>query len=250
MASTAATTPSSRDQRLDQARDALRRATRTAEERGQRRTGTPLPSADLLPVAAAFGSVLPGLRRGTTIAVPGSTALLLSLLAAASTRGSWCALIGMAELGLVAAAEAGVNLDRVALVPNPGEELVAVTAALIEGMDIIAIAGTGRLRAGDRQRLSARAHQHGTVLLPTGGWVGADLELRLDPGAGGGWRGVSNDGHGRLRAREIQLRVGGRGAAQHARKARLLLPRPTGAVSALERTTQPCAEVRRSARAG
>ncbi len=156
----------------------------------------------------------------------------------------------MAELGLVAAAEAGVNLDRVALVPNPGEELVAVTAALIEGMDIIAVAGTARLGAGDRQRLSARARQRGTVLLPTGGWAGADLELRLVPAPGGGWRGVGGDGHGRLRAREVQLRVGGRGAAHHVRTARLLLPGPTGAVSAIERHTQPGAVVRRSARAG
>ncbi|CAA9257662.1 MAG: hypothetical protein AVDCRST_MAG54-2310, partial [uncultured Actinomycetospora sp.] len=51
------------------------------------REGSPV-----LPVAGALAGLLPdgGLRRGSTVAVCGSTSLLLALLAEASRAGSWC----------------------------------------------------------------------------------------------------------------------------------------------------------------
>ena len=42
----------------------------------------------------------------------GATSILLALLAGASAAGSWCAVVGMPSLGLVAAAELGIALDR------------------------------------------------------------------------------------------------------------------------------------------
>ena len=50
----------------------------------------------------------------------GSTSLALQLVAAASAAGSWVAAVGVPALGAVAAAEAGVVLERLALVPRPG----------------------------------------------------------------------------------------------------------------------------------
>ncbi|HEV7830795.1 MAG TPA: hypothetical protein VGP04_18510 [Pseudonocardiaceae bacterium] len=88
------------------------------------------------------------------------------MLAEASTQGAWCALVGMPEVGVVAAAEAGLVLSRVALVPEPGPDLVAVTSALLDGVEMVVIAGTQRLRAGGRQRLAARARQRNAVLFP------------------------------------------------------------------------------------
>lgn len=35
----------------------------------------------------------------------------------------------------------------------------------MDGFDLVAVAGAERLRAGDRQRLAARARQRGAVLL-------------------------------------------------------------------------------------
>ncbi|MGW3960160.1 hypothetical protein ACWED2_10075 [Amycolatopsis sp. NPDC005003] len=67
------------------------------------------------------------------MSVGGSTALVLALLAEATREGSWAAITGMPEVGVVAAAELGVELDRLALAPNPGAELVAVVSALIDG---------------------------------------------------------------------------------------------------------------------
>ena len=71
-----------------------------------------------------------GIRRGSTLAVRGSTSLLCALLAEASATGSWCAVVGVPTLGALAAAEAGVTVDRLALVPHPGSERAEVVAAL------------------------------------------------------------------------------------------------------------------------
>lgn len=186
----------------------------------------------MLPVSPLLEPLFPdgGLRRGTVVRVRSSTAVLLAVMAEASATGTWSAVVGLPELGVVAAAEAGLALERVALIPRPGSELVAVLSALIEGVELIAVADTQRLRAGDRQRLGARARQHGSVLLAVGDWPGADLELALETHPGQ-WQGIGADGHGRLRARRIQIRATGRGMAHRERKVAALLPGPHGALS-------------------
>ena len=116
------------------------------------------------------------LRRGSTVAVgsarrrpcdgSGATSLLFALLAEASAAGSWCAVVGLPRLGLVAAAEAGVAVDRLALVPHPGPDWVGVVARP-------ARRGRHRRRRHARagvprqlaSRLAARARQRGAVLI-------------------------------------------------------------------------------------
>jgi hypothetical protein len=176
-----------------------------------------------LPVVPELRPLIPGghLRRGTTIAVaPGSTSLLFALLAEASTAGSWCAAIGLPRLGLVAAAEAGIAVDRFALVPNPGPEWASVVAALLDGVDIVVAATPGPTGAQVAARLTARARQRGSVLVPIGTWPGADLTLEV---VGGTWHGLGQ-GRGRLRHREVEVVTCGRGAAARTRRARLWLP--------------------------
>src|SRR4029453_14259220 len=75
--------------------------------------GTTLADERLLPVVPVLQPLLPGhgLRRGTTVAVAGSAALALALVAGASAAGSWVAAVGLPDLGIVAAAEAGVALE-------------------------------------------------------------------------------------------------------------------------------------------
>src|SRR5207302_7365787 len=68
-----------------------------------------------LPVLPALAELLPegGLRRGSTVTVLGdATSLALALLAGPSQAGSWCAAVGLPSLGLVAAAEVGIVLER------------------------------------------------------------------------------------------------------------------------------------------
>jgi len=182
------------------------------------------------PVSAPLAPLLPagGLRRGSVVAVHGSTALLLALLAAATAQGVWAAVVGVGDLGVLAAVEAGVAVQRLALVPAPGEP-GPVVAALLDGMGLVAVAGAERLPAGAQRSLVARARQRGGVLLPIGRWSGADVELHCRTEA---WSGTE-DGYGRLRSREVVIHATGRGAAVRPRSARLLLPGPGGPVAGL-----------------
>ena len=178
-----------------------------------------------LPVLDALRPLLPGggLRRGATVGVTGSTAVLLALLAGPSAAGSWCAAVGLPWLGIVAAAELGIALDRFALVPYAGREWATTVAALLDGFDVVATRVPARLSSGDARRLAARARERGAVLLAVGeGWPGADIRVRAGPSR---WMGLGC-GHGRLQARYLPVAVEGRGAAARPRHTRLWLPAP------------------------
>jgi hypothetical protein len=176
--------------------------------------------ARTVPVPESLAGLLPlgGLRRGSVVAVRGPTSLLFALLSVATTRsGAWAAVVGRPDLGLVAAAESGVALERLALVPRPGPELAAVVAALLDGIELVAVAGVERLSAGDVRRLTGRVRQRGAVLLPLGDWPGADVCLDGDQLE---WAGLGA-GCGRLRHLRLTVRSGGRGAAGRLRSARI-----------------------------
>jgi hypothetical protein len=184
----------------------------------------------VLPVAPELSGLLPsrGLRRGSTVAVAtgreapasGGTSLLLALLAEASRSGSWCAVVGVPALGAIAAAESGIALDRLALVPNPGPEWPTVVAALIDGVDLVVTAVPGPISASVTGRLVARARQRGSVLVPFGRWDGADVTLRVVDGR---WEGLGA-GHGRLRRREVTVLARGRGAAARPKELTMWMP--------------------------
>ena len=222
--------------KLEHARGLLRRA----EDRAVR--DRPAPEADggegrLLPVVAPLARLLPagGLRRGTTVAVaagPAATSLLWAVLVEASAGGAWVGVVGRPDLGLVAAAEAGMRLDRLALVPAPGPELMAVTSALLDGLDVVVTTVARPVPAGERQRLAARARQRGAVLCVLGSWPGADVQLSC---TGARWGGVGaglHGGSGRLGQRQVEVRVLGRGMAPAGRVERLLMPAIPAAVPA------------------
>lgn len=182
----------------------------------------------VLPVAPALAELLPaaGLRRGSTVAVHGASSLLLALLAAPTAAGSWAAVVGMPSLGLAAAAEYGVDLSRLALVPRPGAELPGVVAALLDGVDVVAV-HSETVQAAVARRLSARARHRGAVLLAAGAWPGADVELSCRVSA---WEGPES-GYGHLRERRVEVRAHGRGSAARPVSAVLELPGAAGAVS-------------------
>lgn len=174
-----------------------------------------------------------GLRRGSAVAVRGSTALVLALLAEAMREGSWAAITGMPEVGLVAAVELGVDLDRLALIPDPGAEVVAVLSALVDGFDLVVL-GPAVARGIQPQlarRLAGRVRNRGAVLLAAGQWPGAELELSVSDRR---WRGLTDDGFGHLEFRDVVATSRGRGAAARPRKVALRLPGPDGAVAAVE----------------
>lgn len=159
----------------------------------------------------------------------GVTTLLWALVAEASGEGAWVGVIGRPELGLLAAAEAGVRLERLALVPDADGDLLTVVSALIDGLDIVVVGGLerSRLRPTDRERLAARARQRGAVVLALGPWPGADVQLICTDAR---WSGLGTDGSGRLRRREIVVRAEGRGIGPAGRIVRLPLFAPPSAV--------------------
>lgn len=197
-------------------------------------------TARLLEVPRALATILPegGLRRGSTVAVgagaaPGSVSLTLSLLGPASMAGAWCAAVALPDLGLVAAAELGVAVERLALVPHPGDQWTVVVAALLESVDIVVARPLVPVRPGDARRLIARARERGSVLVvvdttgaAVGRWPeGADVRLEV---TGSVWSGLGR-GHGHLQGREVEVTVTGRRGATRARSARVQLPAGTAA---------------------
>ena len=195
----------------------------------------PVTRADeqVLPVLPELSALLPGgaLRRGSTVVVLGGaslggtslggTSLVMALAAGPSASGSWCAAVGLPSLGLVATAEMGVALERLALVREPGRSWAAVVAALVDAIDVVVIRPPGPVRPADVRRLSARARERGAVLVPLcSGWEGADVRLSV---TGCEWEGLGA-GHGHLRARRLEVLAQGRGAAARPRRACLWLP--------------------------
>lgn len=128
-----------------------------------------------------------GLRRGSTVAVYAGTSLVLALLAAATRTGSWCAVVGMPGLGPIAAAELGVDLQRMALVPDPGLLWAEVVAALLDGLELVVTTAAATVPPALARRLSARARQRGSVLVGVGHWPGATWPYRQSPAPGTGW---------------------------------------------------------------
>jgi hypothetical protein len=193
-----------------------------------------------LPVVPALASLLPdgGLRRGSTVCVgggPASSSLALALVAEASSLGSWCAAVGWPALGIAAAAELGVALERFPLVASPPPaEWPTIVAALLDAFDVVLVRSPPRLRLGDARRLSARARERGAALVLVGGGAarveGADVRLTTERAE---WHGVG-DGHGHLTGRVVDVVAGGRGAASRGRRARLWLPGPDGGISPVE----------------
>lgn len=178
-----------------------------------------------LPVSAALDGVLPGgLRRGAVFTVawgtPGAASLLLCLLAGPSRAGSWCAVVGIPELGLLAAAEAGVDLARLAVIPHPGPQRAAVVAALVDSVDVVVL-GPAPVRAADARQLTARTRRAASVLLVAGGWPeAADFTLSV---VGDPWEGLG-PGHGSLSRRCVEVVSRGRRGADRPRRARAWLP--------------------------
>jgi len=191
--------------------------------------GTTLAGERLLPVVPALQPLLPGrgLRRGSTVTVSRSAAL--ALVAEASAAGSWVAAVGLPDLGMVAAAEVGIDLERLALVPTPGARAwPTVVAALLDAVDVVLVRSPPGLPAGQARRLAARARERGAVLVPLGAWsVAPDLWLVV---AASTWQGLGQ-GHGRLEARRVEVVVGGRGSAALERRASLWLPGPDGTIA-------------------
>lgn len=183
----------------------------------------PEPLLPLFP----FGGLQPGLSVG--FEGVGSTSVALGLAASVLGNDRWMAVIGVEELGLLAASELGIRLDRLLLIGSTGiSQLAPVVAALIEAVDVIALQPRRRVGPRDARRLAARARERGTVLLHLDGgrtWPEA-LDLRIIATAER-WDGLGQ-GHGHLQQRRLTVASTGRRSSARRRQVSILAPGPDG----------------------
>jgi len=210
------------------------------------------PALPPLPVPAGLAELLPdGLRRGSTIAVTSSVSLLLALLGPPSARGAWTAMVGMPVISAEAAAEAGVDLRRLAIINPPaprwtGASWTTAVGALLDAVDVVVarpggVDGSGISRVpsgrvggisggsvggvsdGDARRLTARARGKGAVLVLFGqqaaSWPAVEVQLSARHGR---WTGIG-EGYGRLGQRQLLVSATGRGRSARTRSTELWL---------------------------
>lgn len=247
-------------------------STRTSTDAG---TGT-----DSVPVPEPLSGLLPGgLHRGEAAALttrhgelPGEQHpdyLALALLAEALNAGLWCAVVGVPDLGLGAlagmlgpalpaapvpgsaatrAALRQAALDRLLMVPDPGDQWAEAVAVLAAGVDLLLVRPAtpvsthianrvdARLRPL-RPRRSPKPHTgttHAAALLVIGGWPSARLSMHV---ARADWTGLDGigptAGTGRLTGCRATVVAQGWATAGRPRAARLWLPDANGSVRAL-----------------
>lgn len=196
----------------------LRRRMAAVPARGVEVVGRPPTSAELrrelLSVPPALAGLLPegGMPKGAVVAYSGAGSLLTGLLAAVTGGGGYAAAVGLPRLGLLAAAEMGADLGRLAVVTEPGPDPVEVAAVLLDGLDLVVVGLAGMSVPPSRTRiLAARARSKGATLVVTGGaWSGPTL--RIDTRVAG-YSGLGR-GRGRLRSVRLNVCVRGRSAPE------------------------------------
>jgi hypothetical protein len=177
---------------------------------------------ELIAVSETIAPCLPlgAFRRGDTIMVSGSASLTFLAVAEATRHGLWCGLVALPDLNFAAGDDVGVDLNRVVTVAKPATHLAAVTATLLDALDIVVLGISPELTSATLAKLSARARQRRKLLVlsastnPFPPPRGVALTLTA---VHHHWRGVA-DGAGYLREHAIELRVSGHGRATKERR--------------------------------
>ncbi len=203
--------------------------------------GTP-SSERTLPLLPVLADLVPqsAVQRGSVMSCHGPAAMSLALALAAgpSQEGAWVGMAGLPSVGLGAAAEIGVVLERLVAVTEPegpatpftDQQWADVLAALIDGFDVVVLGpGTQHVRPGAARRLMARLQSRGAVAITVGAPVfGGDLRFECTNAT---WVGLG-DGHGVARGRTAQVELSGR-RVPRPRRAHLWLPDIDGQVASV-----------------
>jgi hypothetical protein len=189
----------------------------------------------VIPVHPALESILPeGVPRGSVVVCDGPMALSTALLLAAEAtrQGTWLGVAGLPELGVAAAGEIGVALERMVLVRDietvGDEQCGHALAALIDGFDLVMLGSAARIRTGTARRLHARLRARGAVMVVVGAPGAFPGDLRV--AARSTWFGLGH-GHGSLRSRRVEVTVDGR-RIPRPRRLDVWVPDPSGEIAA------------------
>lgn len=175
-----------------------------------------------LPVPRGFAGLFPegALVRGRSLSIRGrsATSVALSLAAPSIAAGSWMVTIDVPQLGLDAAAESGIPLDRVVRVDTTRHASPAVAstwaecvAAACDGFDVLLAAlppAARRLAPATARKVLTRVRQRGVILFV----LGEPGPLECDgvvEGRDERWSGLGV-GHGHLRRRQLEVTASGR----------------------------------------
>ncbi len=176
-------------------------------------------------VSEPLNRVVPDVRPGWSLGFSGAGGWTLAMMVLAdlvgesssgtdskTVAGRWSACIGLEELGLVAAHEFGVPMNRLLMVETPPvERWAVVVAALVEAVDVICLNPARPVRAREARRLQARAREQETVLLHLDGGRSWPTAMDVSFVARQQWSGLGQ-GHGYLRDRRLLIESSGRRA--------------------------------------
>ncbi|WAB81292.1 hypothetical protein OVN18_12245 [Microcella daejeonensis] len=185
----------------------------------------------LKPTHEALADLLPdgGLKEGAAYSVSGSSALIMALLAGPSAAGSWCGVVGMPEFGVEAAEAMGIDLDRLVLVPHPGDQWLTVTASIADALGVIVVKPGRAASDGAVAKLASRLRERGSTLLVLGAWPQTEAMISLTESR---WSGLG-EGSGYLTSREVTLTVTSRRSGRPV-SGRLLMPDPEQGIRRLD----------------
>ncbi len=160
-----------------------------------------------LPTIPSLGRILPGgaLLAGAAYSVENSTTLAMALLAGPSGSGAWCSVIGIPDFNVEAAANLGIDLDRLILIPHLDGQWLAVTAAMVDVVSIILTIAPATITGSDAARLRARLRQRGAALITIGAWPQSEAVLSVSENT---WGGLGT-GSGHLQTRRLKVTAKG-----------------------------------------
>ncbi len=159
------------------------------------------------------------LVRGRVLSCTGaaSTTVALRLVAAAVKAGGWMAVIDVPMLGLDAASELGIALERVVSITTSNgadagevdaEVWADVVAAAADGFEVLVTRVPAGIRLATARRVATRLQQRGVVLVVLGDPGALVCDGVVDSG-GQVWGGVGA-GWGRLEHRSVEVTATGR----------------------------------------
>jgi hypothetical protein len=127
--------------------------------------------SDSLPVAKALQPIIPdgALVRGRTVLCSGDAAMSTALLvvSAATQAGSWLAIVGVSDFGLMSACEQGVALQRTVLVTptDNKKDWTSTVAAVADGFDVVMLEVPRAVSESDARRIQTRIQARRNVLV-------------------------------------------------------------------------------------
>ena len=179
---------------IDRPRDAADTIRQLRDRMARIQDGVPRMPLETHPALAG----LVQLRAGGSYSVD-SASLALALMAGPSAAGGWSAVVGVTDFGAEAASALGIDLSRTVLVPDPGEQWLEVTAALVDVATVVVVRPAGRVSEQVAEKLGARLRKRSAALVAWGDWPRCEVRLTTKEPA---WSGIGQ-GHGHLRARRL-----------------------------------------------